>query len=119
MVVHREAAGSVVVVNVTGELDVPAAQVLKAQLREERQAGTHFVVLNAERITGAHWVGLGMLVEEAREFRMHDGSMVLAGLPVRARHLCQALGADRLLRLFDNATEAVAALSSAPLHVRA
>ncbi|MEW6545674.1 MAG: anti-sigma factor antagonist [Bacillota bacterium] len=109
--VEEELVGRVLVLRLSGELDVYTAGTFRQKADEAmRNAGARAVVLACRHLTFLDSTGLGAILGRYRWLQERGGRMVVAGAAGRVRTVLEVSGVSRLIPLFDSERKAAGAL---------
>jgi anti-sigma B factor antagonist len=97
------------VVDVTGELDVFTAPVLRAQLVDLVEDGSVRLVLDMDAVTFIDSTGLGVLVGVLKRVRTRDGELRVVASVDPVLRTMRITGLHRVLGMFSSVVEATAA----------
>lgn len=98
MKVNKKFAGSILIVEVTGELDHHSAAVLKTEIEEELAKGViRHIVLNLEGLSFMDSSGLGVLLGRYKELAKWQGRMLAYGLQPVVDKLFRLTGLNKLV----------------------
>lgn len=110
--VEEELAGDVLILRLSGELDVYTAAILREKADAAvHRGGAHTVVLVCRHLSFLDSTGLGVILGRFRWLQERGGRMALAGATGRVRTVLEVSGVSRLIPLFESERKAVAALS--------
>lgn len=107
---RREIAPRRYVLEVTGDLDVFTAPLLKEQLLAAVEAGAKTIVVDLSAVTFLDSTTLGILVSALRRLRPVGGRLLIAGADTSVRSLFELTGLDRVFTLYPTCDEALAAV---------
>lgn len=110
MLLHRRPHDSVEVVALLDRLDAAAAQPLREALKGIIDRGRSRLVLDLSGVTFMDSSGLSVLVTTLKTARAAGGDVVLLGLTPTVRSLIQLTRLHRVFLIFDDESDAVAAL---------
>jgi len=109
--VQEEMVGRVLVLRLSGELDVYTADTFRQKADQAmRVSGTRAVVLVLRQLAFLDSTGLGAILGRYRWLQERGGRMALAGASGRVKTVLEVSGVSRLIPLFDSERKAVAAL---------
>lgn len=97
------------VVEVTGDVDVYSAAVLRERLDRLIASGVVELILDLEGVTFMDSTGLGVLVGRLRRVKMAGGSISLVCTVPRILRVFGITGLDQVFPLFDSLQDAVGA----------
>jgi anti-sigma B factor antagonist len=106
---QRHYPGDVVVVGVSGELDVATAPKLDDYLIGLASTGHHRLVLNAARLTFCDASGIHVLIRAGRRVERQHGWLRLTAVSPRLRRILTILALLAVLPAFDDVSHAVLA----------
>lgn len=107
-VTSREQGGRTVV-EVSGEIDVYTAPVLRERLNDLVGEGRHHLVVDMEKVDFLDSTGLGVLVGGLKRVRSHDGSLHLVCTQEKILKVFRITGLTKVFPIHDTVEEAVAA----------
>ena len=99
----------VVVVTVSGEVDVYTAAQLRAVLDEEIGAGNARLVVDLDEVSFLDSTGLGVLVGRLKLVRNHSGWLRIVCRNDRILRVFRITGLDKVFGIHDSLEEALAA----------
>ena len=99
-------------VEVTGDLDMAAAPLLREGLQRVLDAGTHNVVVDLAGVEFMDSSGLGTLVAMFKTARECGGSLCLAAVQQQVRSLLSITSVDRVIGVYDTVLAAEANVPS-------
>lgn len=109
--VEQELVGEVLILRLSGELDVYTAATLREKADAAlRSSGARAVVLACRHLAFLDSTGLGVILGRFRWLQERGGRMALAGATGRVRTVLEVSGVSRLIPMFDSERKAVAAL---------
>ena len=106
-VTSREQGGRTVV-EVSGEIDVYTAPVLRERLNDLVGEGHHHLVVDMEKVDFLDSTGLGVLVGGLKKVRAHDGSMRLICNQERLLKIFRITGLAKVFTIHSSQAEALA-----------
>ena len=101
--------GDCAVIQVTGEVDVYTAPILREQIRELVAKGAVHLIADLGRIDFIDSTGLGALVGGLKRLREADGSLALAISTPRILHILQITGLTKALAVQRSVADTIAA----------
>jgi anti-sigma B factor antagonist len=104
----------VVVLTVSGELNLLTAAQLDRQLDGLARTGHHRIVLDLADLTFCDAYGIRVLVKEGNRARAHAGWLRLLAAGARIRLVLDVAHLTRLLPVFDTLDNALAGIAPAP-----
>ncbi len=104
---EQERRGNVVVVRAEGDIDEDGVKTLRVALANVIREKEYDVVVNLEGVRLISYMGIGVLVEQLRQFRCFAGDMKLTGLNLYAERLFRMVGVTSLFQIFETEDEAV------------
>lgn len=107
-VTSREQGGRTVV-EVSGEIDVYTAPVLRERLNDLVGEGHHHLVVDMEKVDFLDSTGLGVLVGGLKRVRSHDGSLHLVCTQEKILKVFRITGLTKVFPIHDSVDAAVAA----------
>lgn len=110
--VAESAPGALLVVAVSGEVDVYSAPTLAERLNELQQAGRASLVVDLRQVDFLDSTGLGVLVEARAAAVAVGGSLPLVCNQERIRKLFTITGLDGVFSIHETLDSAVAAVGA-------
>ncbi|MDI6893366.1 MAG: anti-sigma factor antagonist [Bacillota bacterium] len=109
--VKEEVVGRVLVLRLSGELDVYTAETFRQRADQAvRDSGARVVVLALRQLAFLDSTGLGAILGRYRWLQERGGRMAAAGAGGRVKAVLEVSGVSRLIPLFDSERKALAAL---------
>jgi anti-sigma B factor antagonist len=102
----------VVLVAVSGELDLYACERLQAGIAEASALGAETVVVDLSEVTFLDSTALGALVQEAKRLEGRSRSLILVTNEPRTRRVFEITGLDRVFRMCATLDDALRELTS-------
>ena len=109
---HLETVGPIgdcAVIQVTGEVDVYTAPMLRERIRELAAKGTVHLIADLGQVDFLDSTGLGVLVGGLKRLREAGGSLALSMTAPRILRIFQITGLTKVLAAQRSVTEAIAA----------
>lgn len=106
--------GTVHIIRIRGHVDAHTAPRLEEAIGTMLDEDIHQVVLDLADLTYISSAGLGVLTGTLGTFRERGGDLKLARTPDKVYRILDLLGFTRLLALFDDTDEAIAAFEPQP-----
>ena len=113
MTLNTQEKGSVSVLIPSGRIGPIEMGQLKNVLKKFLSLGRNKVLLNLELVPDLSWSAIGGLVEKSNEFRSEKGEFKIAGLNESLSSTFRALGAHRVMDVYESETEALKSFRSA------
>lgn len=107
MTLNKRQQGSVSVLIPRGRVGIIEMEQLKNAFKRLLSHGRRQVLVNLESVPELSWSAIGALVEESNEFRSLQGEFKVAGLNEPLMSTFRALGAHRIVDLYDSEAEAL------------
>ncbi len=104
--------GTVHIIRIRGHVDAHTAPRLEDAIGTMLDQGVHQVVLDLADLTYISSAGLGVLTGTLGTFRERGGDLKLARTPEKVYRILDLLGFTRLLKLYDDTDEAIAAFGT-------
>lgn len=101
-------AGTHMVVEVGGEIDVYTAPRLREKMVELVNAGHYNLVVDMESVDFLDSTGLGVLVGGLKRVRSHDGSLQIVCTQERLLKIFRITGLTKVFPIHDSVDEATA-----------
>jgi len=89
--------GEQALILVSGEMDLYAAPFVEERVAEARAAGARQVMLDLSAVTFMDSSGLGVLVNQLKEFRALGGDLTLRAPSPQTRKVLEITGLDRTI----------------------
>lgn len=102
------------VVAAAGEIDVTAAPVLREQLVDLINEGSHQVVLDLENVNFIDSTGLGVLIGAVRRARAEDGDLRIVCTNSRILRIFEITGLDEVFTIDASVDGAISAPPDRP-----
>jgi anti-sigma B factor antagonist len=112
MKVDEAPSGAVLVLRLSGELDMKEARALQSRVGERATAGQSRIVVNLAGVSYIDSAGLGALVAGMKACAAQGGRLVLASPGPDVRHILEITRIDRHLPVHPSESDAVAAAAS-------
>jgi anti-sigma B factor antagonist len=106
--------GSLVIAELTGELDIANSPALRDQLLGLLRRSSSRLVLDLSKVTYCDASGLAVLVGTGRWARLLGGSLRLAAISPQVEEVLQTTGLHRQLDVFATVRAAIASPDGAP-----
>jgi anti-anti-sigma factor len=106
--------GSLVIAELTGELDIANSPALRDQLLGLLRRSSSRLVLDLSKVTYCDASGLAVLVGTGRRARLLGGSLRLAAISPQVEEVLQTTGLHRQLDVFATVQAAIASPDGAP-----
>lgn len=100
-------AGSAIIAEVAGEIDLRTAEPFRSRLSAMTDAGYSRIILDFTEVRFLDASGLGALVAVHNRVREHGGEIKLARVRPTQRRLLRITGLDRVFTVHDHVDEAV------------
>jgi anti-sigma B factor antagonist len=104
-------SGDCAVLQVTGEVDVYTAPILRDRIRDLAAKSAVHVIADLSRVDFLDSTGLGVLVGGLKRLREHDGSLILVISAMRILRIFEVTG---LTRVFPPQPSVLAAITADP-----
>lgn len=101
------------IVGLRGELDLAAADELRARLRAACHATENRLIIDLAELTFIDSTGLSILVDFHEKTRQAGGAMVLVAPPPSVVRVLDITGLDKYLLTADRLADAIAAVAGA------
>jgi anti-sigma B factor antagonist len=98
------------VLDLTGEVDVMSAPVLKETIISHIGRGTSHIIVNLEKVDYLDSTGLGTLIGGLKRTREAKTRLSIVGMNARLRRLFDITGIDKIFAIHDTVDQAVAAV---------
>ena len=102
---HQE--GEISVLVPTGRVGTIEIESLRRSLKSLLSAGRGQVVVDLQFVPELSWSAIGALVEKSKEFRSNKGEIKLSGLNESLASTFRALGAHKVVDLYDSEESAL------------
>lgn len=116
MLNEYSAAPDIIVVEVSGEIDVYTAPRLRETLVSLVDTGNYRLIVDMERVEFLDSTGLGVLVGGLKRVRAHDGGIDLVCTQGRILRIFRITGLSKVFNIFDTVDEAVASHAKPDIH---
>lgn len=111
--IESELLKHVTIMRLEGDIDEDGVKRLRIALVDTIREGRHEVVINLTGVKYISYMGVGVLVERLRQFRLHKGDMRLVGLNLYTQRLFRMVGVTNLFKIYENEAEAIEVLQEA------
>ncbi len=101
-------ADNVMVIQVSGEIDLASSLAFRERLFAELDDGAALVVLDLETAERVDTTGLSVILELARRCRGEDRELAIVSSKGRVRHALAVTGLDRMIATHGTLDEALA-----------
>lgn len=91
--------------NVSGEVDLHTAPMLRERIHELTEQGTDRIVLDLSELSFMDSTGLGVLVAGLKRLKSRDGELVLAGMQDPVKKILQVTGLDKVFDMRSSVAE--------------
>lgn len=105
--VESEIAGPITIMRLEGEIDEDGVKALRIALVDSIREGRHEVIVNLTNVGFISYMGVGVLVERLRQFRVYKGDMKLVGLNLYTQRLFRMVGVTGLFKIYETEAEAL------------
>src|SRR3972149_6597156 len=105
--IEVEPKDEVVIVKLSGEVDVYTAPKLKSRLIDLVDQGKFKIIVDLEAVDFMDSSGLGVLVGGVKRVRSHDGSIALVCTQENILKIFRITGLVKVFPLFENQEQAV------------
>ena len=113
LTIERLETGAVTVLRLDGDIDEDGMNQLRLALMGCIQDQRCNVVVNMTGVKFVSYMGVGVLVERLRQFRVSGGDMRLVGVNLYTQRLFRMVGVGRTFDTFDSETQAIQAYQEA------
>lgn len=113
MVLDERVIGEVIVLKLTGPLDVKGGPEMLGQIGQTLVKGPLNMVLDMAGVRYTDSTGLGSLLRAVRVTAAADGQMRLAAMQPEIFNVFKLAGIDRLFEIYDTVEQAVASYDEA------
>jgi len=113
MEINKAEAGSVVVLRLDGDIDAEGVNKLRVALLHCLKEQRHNVVINMHGVGLVSYMGLGVLVERLRQFRVLGGDLKLVGINVATERLFRMAGVGALFEVYESENQATQVFADA------
>ena len=104
----REEGNSVLVVDVSGDLDARNAGDLKLALNEKIEEGAVWILINLSEVPYMDSAGLGVLVSGLKNTNRQNGDLRLWGLQPDVRNIFELTRLNKVFQIFEDEAAAMA-----------
>jgi len=112
MQIEKSDAGGLTTLKLSGEIDLHASPMLRAELQKCAQSKVPALVLDFTSVDYIDSSGLATLIEYVRESGTFKGKFALFGLQKKVRTIFDLVRLNELFVISDTAGEAAAALAA-------
>jgi anti-sigma B factor antagonist len=110
--ITRHLVGEIVVVEVSGWIEIGSAPQLRETLISVIDEGHLQLVVDLSAVVFLDSTGLGVLIGTLHRLRSRDGSMALAGASDRVYKVFHTTQLTKVLNITDTVADAIAAINS-------
>lgn len=111
MEIVKQAGGAGITLKLSGEIDLHASPVLRAELQAHAKAETSCLLLDFTDVAYIDSSGLATLIEYVRESTPFGGKLALFGLQKKIRTIFDLVRLNELFVIGDTSGDALAALA--------
>lgn len=111
---HEKGEGGLIVLNVSGEIDLQHSPELRKVLQEKINAQCPALVIDFTDVSYIDSSGLATLVEYRRDSRKYEGAFALANLNSRVRTIFELVRLHEIIPIHATLADAKAALQTQP-----
>lgn len=111
MEIQEKIEDSIVILAVSGEIDLNQSPTLRANLREKAKAKTPLLLLDFAAVAYVDSSGLATLIEYYQSSRAYSGKMAICSLVPRVRSSFDLVRLSEVFSIFPDQTEARKALA--------
>ena len=101
-------SGDCAVLQVTGEIDVYTAAILRERIRDLAAKGAVHIIADLSRVDFLDSTGLGAVVAAYKRVRAHDGHLKLVATAPRVKRVFEITNLNRVVPICDSVEEACA-----------
>ena len=104
---QRKEEGSVVVLKLSGRLDLASGATLKDEIKNLSKSEQTLIHLNLEEVDFINSSGLGVLVSIMKEIRMQKGRLTLSNLVSYVQEIFEITQLSHIFEIFTSEEEAL------------
>jgi anti-sigma B factor antagonist len=104
---NRRDEGSVVVISLTGRLDLNSGNLLKEEIKNIMASGKVSLHLNLKMVEFVNSSGLGALVSIMKEIRIHKGRLTISNLEDYVQEIFDITQLSHIFEIFRSEEEAL------------
>ena len=108
MEIRTRQSGDVIVLQISGRMDLVSSSTLKDRLHEHLQDGRSLIILNGEGMDFINSSGLGALVSIMKEVRVQKGRLTLSNLATYVQEIFDITQLSHIFEIFGVEEEALA-----------
>lgn len=108
-----DANSQILIVELTGRLDVESSDYLMECVQEELDSGAQSVVLDCQNLEYISSIGLGTIVRAALRVRKQKGFIALANVSGMVADVMNVAGLGKVFHLYPDVASAVAGIEEA------
>jgi anti-sigma B factor antagonist len=108
--------GKLVVLNLSGRLDLASGSTLKEEIKGLTDKGTSHIHLNLARVEFINSSGLGSLVSIMKEVRLQKGRLTLSDLAGYVQEIFDITQLSHIFEIFETEEEALGSYQPAPVN---
>ena len=111
MEIKKSTSGSVVILELIGDMGLYNIAPFKALLEELRQNGSPKIIVNMAKGTGIDSITIGLFILETTRFENARGALKFSSLSPNVLRSMQIIGVLTMLEVFDNDSLALASFA--------
>lgn len=111
MEIKKSTSGSVVILELIGDMGLYNIAPFKAMLEELRQNGNLKIIVNLSRVSGIDSITIGLFILETTRFETSGGSLKLSSLSASVLKSLQIINVLSMLEIYGNDAQALAAFN--------
>ena len=108
--------GKVVILNLSGRLDLASGSTLKEEVKSLTEKGTSHIHLNLSRVEFINSSGLGSLVSIMKEVRLQKGRLTLSDLAGYVQEIFDITQLSHIFEIFETEEEALGSYQPAAIN---
>jgi anti-sigma B factor antagonist len=107
MDIQRTDAGNVIIISLTGRMDLNSGNQLKEEVKSVLVSGKTSIHLNLKNVEFVNSSGLGALVSIMKEVRIHRGRLTLSDMADYVREIFDITQLSHIFEIFPSEEEAM------------
>lgn len=111
-VTPRSVKGGVQALDLEGEVDVYTAPLLRQEIMDQVDGGTHHLLVNLAKVEYLDSTGLGILIGGVKRAKEQGGSLKLVGPSARITRIFEITGLNKIFDVYSSETDAIAAMEA-------
>lgn len=107
MEIQRKQVGDVVVLEISGEIDLYNAPTVKEKIREETEKGNINIVVSLDKVSYIDSSGIGVLISSLSNVKKVGGGLKLANVYASVRKVFELTKLTSFFEIYDSVDDAV------------